>query len=91
MKRRFDELMETRRWVYWLDQSCPEERGSKRFRVSIVFENEPGHYPMGGGDILPWFWDKETCKARNEKLGHNEETVMKIVMSSMFPGPNASE
>jgi hypothetical protein len=88
------QLLDTRRWVYWLDQTHPDpdekrEKGvaPKVFRVSIVFENEAGHFPTGGGasDPLkaPWYWDQETCKHANAKRGFTEEQAFDIVTSSM--------
>jgi hypothetical protein len=80
-------FLDGKRWVYWLDQTKPEFPGSKRFRVSIVVENEAGHRPTGGGteDPLkaPWYWDKETCKLENEKRGFTELEVWNIIGSSM--------
>lgn len=62
------------------------------WRVSIVVENEPGHYPTGGGGKAPWFWGserkdyklaKETERAMNERIGLNERDVHRIISSSM--------
>lgn len=84
------ELMHSgRRFVYYLDQSSPPQTQDKKlaYRVSIVFENEPGHFPTGDNSGLkePWFWTEETCKARNKELGYDELQVDEIVTSSMFP------
>lgn len=78
------QLMEAgRRYVYWLDLSVPAVDG--KHRVSLVFENEPGHFPTGsGGYKAPWYWSEETCKLKNEQLGYSEEEVFEIVSSSMF-------
>lgn len=77
------ELMDTHRWCYWLDEMQPDD-STERFRVSIVVENEPGHFPTGGGDVVPWYWDKATCRAKNTDLGLTPEDVDRIVASSMF-------
>jgi hypothetical protein len=77
-------LMETHRWVYWLDETKPEPGRDGSFAVSIVFENVSGHYPTGGGDRAPWYWDRETCNAKNQQRGFTEEQAFEIVSSSMF-------
>lgn len=88
------ELMQTRRWCYWLDQTHPdpdEERVKgqppKVFRVSVVVENEPGHYSTGGGESdplkAPWYWDQETCEKANAEMGVTVEAAFDIVTSSM--------
>jgi len=68
------------------------------FRVSIVKENVPGHYPTGSWPYegrpdqrMPYFWGKTyedacaTADAMNAKLGLTKEEALKIVLSSMFP------
>ena len=51
-----------KKWVYYVDLTAPDPNkttGEPRgYRVSIVVENEPGHYPTGGGDKSPWYWDE---------------------------------
>lgn len=84
-----NELLAIRRWVFWLDRTAPErdENGmTGAFRVSIVIENESGHYPTGGGDKIPWYWDDETCKRTNAERGFTELDVFHIVESSMMVG-----
>lgn len=81
------ELMETHRWVYWLDEAATEDlcMDKPRYRVSIVVEGESGHFPTGGGDVAPWFWNKKTCRVKNAARGYSREEESKIVASSMFP------
>ena len=68
------------------------------YRVSIVRENEPGHYPTGSwpyegkpGQTMPWFWGptyEDACHIADEhngRLGLTKEDALKIVLSSMFP------
>jgi len=76
--------LEKETWVYWLDRKshAPDDRNS--FRVSFVFENRSGHYPNGGKDVLPWYWNEETCAKKNYERGFPPDLVVKIVESSMF-------
>lgn len=65
----------------------------KGYRVSIVVENESGHFPTGdspeGGDRMPWYWGKTyeeakaVCAEQNAKRGLSEEDVFAIITSSM--------
>ena len=80
-------LSEGRRYCFVI---LPEVRDSRRgFRPCIVFENEPGYYPNGGGDVEPWYWGKDLAIAeqcaryQNAKLGLSDADVNKIVGSSM--------
>lgn len=84
---RATDLMEHNRWVYWLDEMAADSLclDEPRFRVSIVVENEDGHFPTGGGDVAPWYWDAQTCRVKNAALGYSEEEVHQIIASSMFP------
>jgi hypothetical protein len=85
------ELMKTSRWCYWLDQSHPDpdndDSSPPRFRVSVVFESEPGHFPTGGGESYrrkaPWYWDERTCDDANAKLGMTPKQAFAIVLASM--------
>lgn len=84
------DLMDTNRWVYWLDLLSPElsnKSKPQRYRVSIVVENEQGHFPTGGDDVVPWFWDWDTCRTKNAALGYSREEELQIIGSSMF-APN---
>lgn len=69
----------------------------KRFRVSVVLENNAGHYPIGAGKEVriingkfhsakeenqEIYWDEQTCFERNEARGINEEEQVKIVISA---------
>jgi len=83
-----EELMRNRRWCYCLDETQPDPL-SEAFRVSLVIEEELGHFPLGAD--IPWYWTKETCKARNAALGYSEEDALNIVLSSMFPPPKEWE
>lgn len=66
------------------------------FRPSLVFENEPGHFPVGTwpyegkpGQTVPWFWgptydEAVACADKlNDSMGINPEEAFKIVTSSM--------
>lgn len=84
-EKSLDELLDTTRYCYWLDQSEPDHVKPDRFRVCLVFENEPGYRPTGGGGVEPWCWNKATCERMNEKkLGLTPEEANRIVASSMF-------
>jgi hypothetical protein len=78
-------LLEGKNWVFWLNQTHPGEvKGT--FRVSIVIENESGHYPTGadGRDCrLPWYWDQETCEKANAERGFDKMKAFEVVASSM--------
>lgn len=78
--------MQTRRWVYWLDKSKPCLEGRPNAHpVSIVVENESGHYPTGQGDLqMPWYWDDTTCETKNRELGFSPGEVFNIVESSII-------
>jgi hypothetical protein len=43
------------------------EKG-KGHKVSIVFENDDGHYPTGGGDKEPWYWGNGVDEAKSYRL-----------------------
>ena len=79
--------LKDKKWVYWLDLTKPDpdnkEGETRCYRVSIVVENDPGHYPTGGEDKLPWYWDEDTCKEKNKELGFNPLEAYDIVSSSM--------
>lgn len=82
---RVTDLIENNRWVYWVDPLSPQpsdESTPPRYRVSIVVENESGHFPTGGDDVAPWYWDYETCRAKNAALGYSREEEFKIIGSS---------
>lgn len=83
-----DLMREGRTFCFFVSIDCyDKERG---FRPSIVFENEPGHYPNGGGDVEPWWWGhdykgaQEICRKKNLEMGVDEDEVNHIVASSMF-------
>lgn len=73
------------RYCYYLNASEPSLSHPDRFRVSMVFEGESGHYPTGGGDVEPWYWDRNTCRVRNERHDLNDSDVAEIIAGSMFP------
>lgn len=79
--------LSNKRWVYWLDKTRPENDTRETFRVSVVVENESGHYPTGGGPNdpmkAPWYWDDETCRLKNAERGYTVEECWDIVNSSM--------
>ena len=68
-------------YVFWLDKT---QKSDGLYRVCFVFKDEPGFFPTGGGDIEPWWWDEQTCIAKNKKLGYDEEQAFEIVSSGMF-------
>lgn len=72
-------------YCFWLDLADPDPDCSGRFRVAFVFKDVPGYRPSGGGDVQPWYWDEETCRERNKRLGLTEQDVWEITTSSMFP------
>lgn len=70
------------------------------YRVSVVVENESGHFPTGDwpyeGKVdqrVPWFWGAtyegamKICAAQNEKLGLTPEDVIAILGSSIARRP----
>ncbi|HSX22376.1 MAG TPA: hypothetical protein VLE97_06325 [Gaiellaceae bacterium] len=89
------QLLHTRRWCYWIPADGYVE--GYGFRVSIVFEHEPGHYPTGDSDWItdpskrkPWFWGHDYAEARKcaedmnqEKLGLSPKDAAQIVTTSM--------
>lgn len=80
------EKIGSKKWVFWLDRTHPgKDPGT--FRVSIVIENEAGHYPTGGGEAdphkAPWWWDEETCRRENLKRGFDVMQAYEVVASSM--------
>ena len=77
-------------YCYWLDLNEPDPDCDGRFRVAVIFQDVPGYRPTGGDDVLPWYWNEETCRQRNERLGLTEKDVSGIVASSMFPRKGAS-
>lgn len=81
-----------RRYVYYLNKTSPDPQNKDRFRVSLVFEDNAGHYPTGTASEhqSPWYWDEETCKKKNKNMGYDEEETFKIVASSMFCDGNGS-
>lgn len=57
---------------------------------SVVYENEPGHWPLSGkgAGSAPWYWgDLATARKiaadYNAKLGLSEDDARDIVLSSM--------
>jgi len=93
-----DELIATRRFAYYVPADGYVE--GKGYRVSVVFEDEDGHYPTGtwpyegkADQKMPWFWGgvshraaEVQCKAENARMGVSELDAFKIVMSSMSAG-----
>jgi hypothetical protein len=82
-------LLESKKWVYHLDQTKPDPSnalGPQRFRVCVIVDGESGYFPMGdtARQQQPWYWDEATCREENQKLGHNEEEVIRITVASMF-------
>lgn len=94
-----EDVIKGRRFVYHIEGEWQKGHGH---RVSIVIENEPGHFPTGGfGNKAPWYWGdpndseksfelaEETAKKANLRLGHSEEDIHTIITSSMFPDRRA--
>lgn len=86
---RFRELMDSgRRHAYWLNKSEPMEDGG--YLVCVVFEDEPGCFPTGGGEKdplkAPWYWTDEVCDQANFELGLTRLMAADIVCSSMSEG-----
>jgi len=84
-----NELLTTRRWVYYVDPSQTPDPVSG-FMPSIVFEGESGHFPLkGNGEgSAPWRWGsleqaEETAKHENEMRGFDGNDVAEIILSSM--------
>lgn len=88
-------LLRSRRWCYWIPADGYVE--GHGFRVSVVFEHEPGHHPTGDDDWMidafkrkPWFWGHDYGEAKKvaeelnrDKLGLSAEDAASIVASSM--------
>lgn len=80
-----------RRYCYYVCSTGQED--PRGIIPSVVYEGEPGHYPLVGRGTAatPWFWGKtldearKVCREQNERLGLSPEDVNKIVASSMFP------
>jgi hypothetical protein len=80
-------LLSRGNYCYYCNQSEPDPNNKTRFRVSYVFSSEQGHFPTGGGQTAPWYWDEDTCARKNKDLGLSEDDVMDIIAHSMFkPG-----
>jgi hypothetical protein len=88
------QLMETRRFCYTIPADGYVE--GHGWRPSVVFEDEPGHFPNGTwpyngkpGETCPWFWghDYETAKKiaaeTNARMGLSAEDAMLIVLSTL--------
>lgn len=83
-----DKLFETRRWVYYVGPGTYDaEHG---YGVSIVFEKEPGHFPMGTRPGQQrWYWGhdldqaEKLCDEQNAKRGIDAKEAAIIVASSM--------
>lgn len=91
-----DELLNIRRWIYYIPLDAFIE--GYGFRVSIVIEGERGHFPTGDwpyiakkGHRMPWFWGmtyeeaEQIAAEQNDKLGYDAATVWKILSSSVLP------
>jgi hypothetical protein len=92
-----DELMATKRFAFYIPPDGYVQ--GQGFRVSVVFENTPGHFPTGNWPYngspeqkVPWFWGhdleaaKQTCDAQNERMGVSPVEALKIITSSMAAG-----
>lgn len=87
------DVIRGRRFIYHI-QATGFEPGQGH-RVSIVVENESGHFPTGGGDTAPWYWgDRENesksfveatelAARKNAELGYSETQIADILTSSM--------
>lgn len=79
----------TRPWCFYVDETMFDE--GKGFVPSLVFDNEPGHYPLRGSqpDECPYYWGmtiaeaRAACSAANEARGIDEARTREIVASSM--------
>lgn len=93
-RRHLDELFAKRRWCLFIPLDGHVE--GHGWRVSIVFEDEPGHYPTGNwpydgspGQKAPWFWgptyEDAVAEAaeQNAKMGVDLTLAVKIVAASM--------
>ena len=103
MSETISQLLNRRRWCYWIPaDGYVEGRG---YRVSIVFEYESGHYPTGddawiAGDYSkrkPWFWGHSYEEARKvsddmnqQRLGISPKDAAHIVTTSMSIKDTAS-
>lgn len=91
-----EDIIKGRRFIYWIDP-CGWQQGEGH-RVSLVVENESGHFPTGGfghGDPYPWYWGdpidcekslreaKKTAREANQKIGITEEAALEILSSSI--------
>ena len=86
IKVSINELMESHRWIYWLDemQTTKGADGELLNRVCIVFEGISGYYPTGGFDGKePWWWNQETCVHANAEMGIDVMEAFEILDSSM--------
>lgn len=88
-------INEGRRYCYYIPIDSYVE--GKGYRPSVVFENESGHFPNGGGEVEPWYWNctykeaQQIARERNERLGIDAETEFEIICSSMFPNRKKRE
>ena len=94
MNDRIAQLLADRRWCYWIPPGGFIE--GHGFRVSVVIENELGHYPTGDLDfdkpathVQPWFWGMTYSEAEHvaaetnaNRLQLDEATIVKILRSA---------
>lgn len=92
-------LFATRRFCYYIPPDGLVEGDG--YRVSIVFEHEPGHYPTGDWPYeakldqkMPWFWGHDYAAAvaiadeSNDRIGIDKKTSVEIIASSMGKARN---
>lgn len=92
---RMARLLWERRWCYVIPTDAFID--GHGYRVSIVIENEQGHYPTGsdawidgdGAAQMPWFWGMtyaeatRHCDEMNTRLGYSPLEAAAIVASTM--------
>jgi hypothetical protein len=92
-----DELMTIKRFAFYIPADGYVM--NQGFRVSVVFEDTPGHFPTGNWPYdgapdqkRPWFWGHDlkaaeaACDAQNERMGISPIEAIKIIGSSMAAG-----
>jgi len=80
-----EELMQTHRYVFYLDENHPQFiNGETVYPVSVVFEGVRGRCPTGGRGTVPWLWSKQVCQSKNNEM-HSQDVQIQIMGSSMFP------
>lgn len=97
MNAKLDKLLATRRWCYWIAETCTHTDG--QYIPCMIIEGESGYYPMSGDPAkfqTPWLYGKdikvarETVDSLNAQRGITKEIAKEIYDSSILQSIRAS-